>query len=79
MIAVPFFANGEGIFWTLEGFKILAVNLLGLVAIYAWAGIYFLKIFVYIFQHMMSVFRFLECGPFWNDELFQTISNFRKD
>ena len=41
MIAVPFFANGQGIFWTSEGWKILAVNLLGLVVIIAWAGMYF--------------------------------------
>ena len=38
MIAVPFFATGEGIFWTSEGWKILAVNLIGLVVISAWAG-----------------------------------------
>ena len=41
VIAVPFFANGQGIFWTSEGWKILAVNLLGLVVIIAWAGMYF--------------------------------------
>ena len=43
LISVPVFANGEGIFWNpAEGCKILAVNLIGLVVISAWAGIYFL-------------------------------------
>ena len=41
LISVPFFANGEGIFWTSEGWKILAANLIGLGVISAWAGIDF--------------------------------------
>ena len=53
LISVPFFANGVGIFWNSEGWKILAANLIGLVVISAWAG----KDFYFFSKYLFTFFN----------------------
>ena len=38
VIALPFFSQGSGIFWSQDGWTQLGINLLGLLVIYLWAG-----------------------------------------
>ena len=46
VIALPFFSQGTGIFWSpADGFTQLGVNLLGLLVIYVWAGFWSIAIF----------------------------------
>jgi len=45
VIALPFFSQGTGIFWSQDGWTQLGVNLLGLLVIYVWAGFWSIAIF----------------------------------
>ena len=45
VIAQPFFAFGKGIFWTSAGWHSLGVNIAGLLAIFAWSGLWSMFIF----------------------------------
>ena len=45
VIALPFFSQGTGIFWSQAGWTQLGANLLGLLVIYVWAGFWSIAIF----------------------------------
>ena len=45
VIALPFFSQETGIFWSQDGWTQLGVNLLGLLVIYVWAGFWSIAIF----------------------------------
>ena len=45
VIALPFFSQGTGIFWSQDGWTQLGVNLLGLLVIIGWAGFWSIAIF----------------------------------
>ena len=56
VICVPFFKHGEGIFWagdTVEAWHSLGINLLGLIAIIAWAGFWSTLVFCLIARFKM--------------------------